>query len=154
VRTNVGQGWAARVLCPQAFPGEAPEALRKRQAEIEAQYLELKKARDPIEKRRRLQAQMAEEHELLKLGTWVVKKERELQANEEMPAHLRSADRIAQLKGEVEDAKRRLHEFKQRIKERGGLTSVVKIEPSPAREPEPQPEMHAVAGGGWIQTET
>jgi hypothetical protein len=66
VRLDVGQGWSARALCPQAFPGEAPEALRKRQMEIEESYQRRRLERDPIERHKRLQEQWERERQALK----------------------------------------------------------------------------------------
>jgi hypothetical protein len=145
--------WNARSLVPEAFPGPTPEQQRAKQDAIQAEYEELKKLRDPMERRRRLQAQQAEEHEMLKLGRWIVRTEHSLQANEELPAPLRNEDTIAQLKRELEDFKRQLHELKQRSKALGGLTPVAPAQPSPPRNIE-QPTMHAVAGGGWTIDDT
>ena len=64
VRTDASV-WAARSLCPSAFPID-PVALRAKQDAVAAQYEAHKRERDPQERHKRLQEQWAREREALK----------------------------------------------------------------------------------------
>jgi hypothetical protein len=137
-------------LCPEAFPVN-PAELRAKQDLVAARYAELKKERDPIERSKRLREQMREDNEILRLNTWVVRTDRALKEHLELPFNLQNENTIAQLRAEAVRYRRELHDFKEKIKARVGLTAVVKIESQP-REPEPAPKMHPIPGGGWTTT--
>ncbi len=62
----VRHAWSAMELCPDSFPSEALiDERRARQQRTQAEYAELKAARDPKVRRQRLQAQWAADRALL-----------------------------------------------------------------------------------------
>jgi hypothetical protein len=60
-----GVEWAARELCPQAYPGPTPAELKAKQAKIFAEMDALKKEKSPEEKQRRRRALWDLERKLL-----------------------------------------------------------------------------------------
>jgi hypothetical protein len=62
----------------------------------------------------------------MRLNTWVVRSERALKEHMELPAHQQNADTIAQLRADAVRYRQELHDFKQKIKARVGLTGAVK----------------------------
>jgi hypothetical protein len=143
----------ARAICPSAYAGLPTAAeLRAKQDLAAARSQELKDQRDPIKKRQRMQEQTRVDNELMRLNTWIIRTQRAIKVQEDSPSHLKNADTLAQLKADLAKYEQQLHDFKDQIKLRIGLSQpVAPAKPSPLREPEPTPVFWEVPGGGWIE---
>jgi hypothetical protein len=118
---------------PAAVASEKEKARMAHLAEVQARYEGAKKAKDPIERSRRLKEQMAADNRVLSLNNWITKTERAIAEHENLPPHMQSPQTLEQLKADLATYRRQLEEVKQTIKARVGLLPIVKITPTPPR---------------------
>jgi hypothetical protein len=140
--------WNARALLPDVFPVDHV-ALAEKQRATQLVYDELKRQRDPIERARRLREQSLEDNQILTHNNWIVRLERAIREHEALPFHLQSQVTLDQMRAELASHRQQLHDIKQAIKLRVGLTGgVVSTQPEPPKEIV-QPAMYPIPGGGW-----
>ena len=143
-----GIDWAARALCPSAYPGDTAEQLKAKQDAAAKEYEERRLSKDPKEVARRRQEHWKLERELLAANNWCSKFQRQLAGVEAGT----DQDAVAELRTELEAWKVKQRELSQRVKSVGGLTPVAKIDPTPPPPVEKIP-LREIQGGGWVQAD-
>jgi hypothetical protein len=124
------------------------EHLRK----IEAEYAERRKAKDPIERQKRLQVHWQMERDLVTAENAAIRLERQAaELAERFPVDTAGIDR---LKAEAEANRVKAAELRQKVKAVGGLTApvVLKPQPTPPRPPAGSevPGLQFIPGKGFF----